>query len=393
MELKIKWPAWLLLCAFSLLFFCSPNSHDELAGGSTGTEVSAVVGTIVNTDGSPAALVAIRLRPTDYIVDSSGSTQYRSLHSIFDTVTDVNGQFKIDSLLPGNYRIEAVNSSDTFGVLFEVNIATDTSVVSLPQTKLLPMAIITGEIQVNSDTVNGGNVQIYGVERSVTIDSNGGFRIRVPVGAHRLHIKTNAGSPVEPFFESMDVNLHVEQGEMRDIGALRFGSPQSKSCPDGRCDSIILFEILDTLEIDTAHFSSISEWQNGRIMALDFSGLQIQYLPKKIMKLSKVVSIDLGKTGIKDLFHEIGFMKNLNTLYLDSNMLENVPFEIGNLTNCRSLDLSGNKISSLPGSFTKLYPNVFLDLSGNRLCNLDSTMANWASRFDPDWKETQTCNQ
>jgi hypothetical protein len=388
MGLKPKLPQWLLVCAFSWLFFCSPNSNEQLAGGSTGTEVSAVVGTIVNSDNSPAANVSIRLRPADYITDFSESIQYRSVHSIFDTVTDVNGHFKIDSVLPGDYRIEAVNSSDTFGVIIEVNVAIDSSIVTLPQTKLLPMAVITGDFQVSLDSLNGGLVQIYGIERSATIDSNGKFQLRVPDGDHRLHFKANADEPDI----SMDMNVHATQGEKRDIGAVRYGSPQSMGCPDGHCDSIILLEILDTLHLDTTLFSAISEWQNGRIMALDFRGLQIQFLPKKVMKLSKVVSMDLGKTGIQGLFHDIGFMRNLNALYLDSNMLNEVPFGIEELSSCRSLDLSDNRISSLPGPFTRLYPNVLLDLSGNKLCNIDSTMSNWASRFDPDWKETQMCN-
>jgi hypothetical protein len=391
---SVNVPVLLLAFIQLCLITCSPNSHDQLAGGATGTEVSAISGTIVNDDGSPAVYATIKLRPADYITDSSTSTGYCSLHSILDTKTDLKGNYKIDSVIPGSYRIEAISSNDTLGVIIDLNVVTNSPVVNVPQSKLLPMAEISGEIQINYTSESRGEIQIYGVERDVVTDSNGMFRIRVPVGAHNLHIKTFTDSPSIPLqnIESMDVHLHVESGEMRDIGTVHIYSSQSKPCQDGKCDSLALLEILDTLKLAPAMFDSVSRWQGGRIVTLNFRNVKIQTVPKKIMKFSRVTSIDLGNTGISYLFHEIGYMRNLTALYLDSNILNELPNEIGNLNNCRILDLSGNMIRFLPGSITKLYPAELLDLEGNRFCTLDSAMAAWATKFDPDWKATQVCD-
>ncbi|MBN1603329.1 MAG: hypothetical protein JW915_17100 [Chitinispirillaceae bacterium] len=390
----VNFPVQLLTLIAFLSITCSQDSGDLLAGGATGTEVSVVTGTVLNDDDSPASYASVRLRPVDYIADSSASCGYRSHHSIKDARTDSSGHYRIDSVVPGSYRIEAVSSNDTLGVIIEVDVVTEKSLVNVQQSRLLPMAEIRGEIKINYTSENKGKVQIYGIERNVMTDSNGMFRVRVPVGAHNLHIRTFADSHSGQAqnIESMDFRLRVDPGEVHDIGRVQIYSSQAKPCQDGRCDTTVLYEVLDSLNQARTMFDSVSVWHGGRIVALNFRNVKIQSVPRKIIRLSKVMSINFGNTGLTNLFREIGYMRNLNELYLDSNMLKELPYEIGELNNCKILDISGNIIKTLPRSITRLYTSELLNLAGNRLCTLDSSLATWAEEFDPDWKESQICD-
>lgn len=394
MKKTADFPVQLITLISFLFITCSHDSNDLLAGGATGTEVSVVTGTVFNDDGSPASYASIRLRPADYIADSSASVCYRSHHSIIDARTDLSGHYRIDSVLPGSYRIEAVSLNDTLGVIIEVDVLTEKPFVNVPKSKLLPMAEITGEIKIYYTSEYKGKVQIYGIERDVMTDSNGMFSVRVPVGMHNLHIKTYTDSHSGQLqnIESMDVRLRVDPGEVHDIGRVQIYSSQSKPCQDGRCDTIVLCEILDSLNLARTRFDSVSVWHGGRIVALNFRNIKMQNVSRKMIRLSKVTSLNLGNTGLTHLFREIGYMRNLKELHLDSNMLKELPNDICNLNNCKTLDISGNMVKSLPGLITRLYTTELLNLAGNRLCSLDSSLAAWAEKFDPDWKESQICD-
>ncbi|NLE01281.1 MAG: carboxypeptidase regulatory-like domain-containing protein, partial [Fibrobacter sp.] len=283
MKKTVKIPVQLLTLISFLLITCSQDSNNLLAGGATGTEVSVITGTVLNEDGSPASYASIRLRPADYIADSSASSAYCTQHSIVDARTDSSGHYRIDSVVPGSYRIEAVSLSDTLGVIIEVDVIKEKLLVNAPESKLLPMAEITGEIQVNYSSENKGKVQIYGIERDVMTDSNGMFRIRVPEGAHNLHIKTFTDSHAGQVqnIESMDVRLRVDPGEIHDIGRVHIYSSQSKPCQDGRCDSTVMYEVLDTLKLARTMLDSVSDWHAGRIVALNFRNIKIASFPRK----------------------------------------------------------------------------------------------------------------
>lgn len=381
----------LLPCAILLQMHCSGNTSSQIAGGGSGTEVSAILGQVYFPDGTPVNKAHVVLRPADYLPDSAASETYCVSHSIKETITKQDGTFSIDSILPDNYKIE-LSYQDTLSVMVSIHIASESKTVSLPEEKIVPTAEITGKVQIDNIESGRGRVQIYGMERTACADSSGIFKLRVPVGSHILHI--DALSPdMKETVDKMNVQLDVTPGEKRDVGTLNLVQPPMKPCFDGTCDSIVIRRVLDTLKLESETLDSICTWQNGRIVALSFRGRFVEFIPREISRLMKITALDFGKTGLKTLFHDIGMMRGLNSLRLDSNKLIKLPKEIGYLPYCAILDISFNELDSLPMSITSLRPMVYLDLSGNSLCNLDGSVIPWAQRFDPDWQLTQNCVQ
>ena len=65
---------------------------------------------------------------------------------------------------------------------------------------------------------------------------------------------------------------------------------------------------------------------------------------------------------------EIGNLKSLKSLYLDSNQLSGpLPAEIGNLDQLQILRLGNNQFNSIPAEFTNLDNLMYLELWGNQL--------------------------
>ncbi len=381
----------LLSCAISVLIHCSGDTSSQIAGGGSSTEVSAVAGEVIYPDGTPVNNAHVILRPAEYLPDSAASETYCATHSIKETFTKQDGTYIVDSIFPDVYKIE-LSYQDTLSAMVSVHVASEGKTVTLPEEKIIPMAEITGKVQIDNVDSGRGRVQIYGMERATSADSTGLFKLRVPVGSHILHIDVLSPDMRETV-DKMNVELDVTAGEKRDVGTLNLARPPMRPCFDGTCDSMVIRHVLDTLKLESVAVDSVCTWQNGRIVALSFRGHFIEFVPREISRLMKITALDFGKTGLKSLFHDIGMMRNLNSLRLDSNKLRKLPKEIGYLPYCATLDISSNELDSLPISITTLRPMVYLNLSGNRLCNLDGSVIPWAQRFDPDWQTTQNCVQ
>uniref|UniRef100_A0A8D0DJC8 Disease resistance R13L4/SHOC-2-like LRR domain-containing protein n=1 Tax=Salvator merianae TaxID=96440 RepID=A0A8D0DJC8_SALMN len=65
--------------------------------------------------------------------------------------------------------------------------------------------------------------------------------------------------------------------------------------------------------------------------------------------------------------HEIGHLRNLTLLYLDSNNLKELPIELGSLTKLERLTLSNNHLTSLPEEIGGLQRLSSLHLANNHL--------------------------
>ncbi len=383
----------LVLSVFALILHCNHDSPSQYAGGSSGTEVSVLSGIVLNPDSTPAVNAIVRIRPADYLCDSAFSSEYLSSHFLIDTVTGPDGSFNVDQITPGSYRIE-VSSGDSLAVMIEVDLDSTENRHNLLENVLLPMAEIEVKVKIKSNDKSLGRLQIYGLEREVYSDSDGFFSVRVPYGAHIIHlgaVSADSFRPYNPEMGYLDVKLNMGVGEKRDLGTFNLVPQPMKPCYDGHCDSITINKILDTLGLEHFLIDSVCSWRNGRIDSISFRGRDLEFIPWDIVKLMRVTALDLGRCGLQLISGDITIMRNITSLYLDSNQLSQLPQGIGNLINCRVLNLSGNNLKSLPRSITDLSPKIFLDLSGNSLCQTDQELGEWADRYDQDWRGAQKC--
>ena len=90
-------------------------------------------------------------------------------------------------------------------------------------------------------------------------------------------------------------------------------------------------------------------------------------------------------------FANIGKLERLETVQLDSNMLEYFAIIPEKLASLRELDLHDNWITSLHSSLLGCTQLELLDVGDNKLCSVDPAVAEWLDTRDPDWKETQRC--
>ena len=137
----------------------------------------------------------------------------------------------------------------------------------------------------------------------------------------------------------------------------------------------------------------VTRTENGRIVELNLRGRNLtQGIPFDVNRLIELRVLDLGETGLPFMFPSIGRMIKLETIRIDGNTLPLFSQTVGDLVNLSELDLSGNELTSLPPSILNCTNITVLNVSNNRLCVVDSSMAAWIDRFDPDWRTDQRCD-
>ncbi|MBN1131006.1 MAG: carboxypeptidase regulatory-like domain-containing protein [Chitinispirillaceae bacterium] len=381
----------LLLAGVALLARCSMTSLDSM-GGSSGTEVSALTGMVTDPDGNPIANADVRLRPVRFLPDSLASSSYVQTHSIVDTVTGSNGGFSIVRLFPGDYHIEIIYR-DSIGTLIEAKVQ-GTLLARLPVAAALPLATLAGNVQINYSSNSFTAVQVFGMQRSIRPDSLGNFVIKVPEGKHRLHIggyvfdSTASGTE----FDGIDVSLQVAPGENKDVGTFRLKPPPPPPCPDGTCDSAVVRYLLDAVGLVNVSRSEVTRIENGRVVELNLRGRNLSGgIPPDINKLVALRLLDLGQTGLPNMFPDMGRMSQLEIVRLDRNRIPVFSSTVGNLTRLRELDLYGNELTALPGSILFLNTLTYLNVGNNHLCAVDSATAAWIDRYDRQWRTNQRC--
>ncbi len=375
------------------LIGCGVVSVDN--GGSTGTEVSALSGIVLDRNGNPVECAVVRLRPHDFLSDSSSSSAYLASHSVYDTVTSKEGKFVFDKIMPDDYAIEVVYN-DTLGSFIQFNISEEQKATKLSPLVLVPPAEVTGRASIPYGSGIPIYVQVYGLEKSVKADEGGYFSIKVPCEAggsrHRFHIGAYIIDSSKAEFDGCDLTFEVFPGEHRDAGSINLRMPPPPPCYDGSCDSAVVRFILAVTGNNQVPLESVIKTENGRIVELNLRGKNLfQGIPYDVNKLIELKVLDLGETGLPFMFPNIGRMKKLETVRLDKNMLSFFSLMVGDLVNLRELDLSGNQLSSLPPSIVNCSNMTILNVSNNRLCAIDSSLAVWLDRFDPDWRTDQRC--
>lgn len=175
-------------------------------GGGTETESKVVAGRAVNTDGSPAVLARVSLRPADYLADLV-STEHGDPGSK-DTVTDAHGRFDLGELPPGDYRIE-IAGSESRGSIHDFALAAGKGLKLDPDT-LRQRGSILGSFAPDSESQLSSFVQVFGMERLVTADRAGNFILyNLPQGSYDIRC-----SGLQPFRrEAVRRGIKVESGK------------------------------------------------------------------------------------------------------------------------------------------------------------------------------------
>jgi len=361
-------------------------------GGSSGTEVSALVGQVLDHDDHPVKNAIVRIRPIEFLADSSQSASYVSVHSLIDTITDSCGFFKIDVMTPDSYLVEVV-CDDTFGVSTQFRYAPDVGPVHLPALTVLPLALVSGNVQISYNTNGFGVVQAYGFDRTANLDTNGNFTIMMPQGNHTIHIGGRLKDSTDHAeFDGMDISFSVGYGEDKNIGSYYLKPPPPPPCLDGSCDSSVVRRVLDMAGLMQVHTYEVTKVQNGRIVEFNLRGRSLpRGIPSDVNRLTELKVLDLGQTGLPAMFPDMGRMTKLEVVRLDGDHIPMFSSGIGNCMMLKELNLSGNELTALPQSIVNLNGLTSFSVGGNRLCQVDSMIAAWIDRYDPEWRTNQRC--
>lgn len=179
---------WPLLLSLLML---SCQKDDPTAGGSV-EENEVLAGTLVFTDGKPAADAIIRFYPIDYQpAKANGAPKITQAEDLaFSTRTDAKGHYHVDSLAKGEYNILA---EDTDGqVAFRDSVFLVKGVVVQVSDTLRDPGSLRGTValQPNHDP-RTATVQVLGTNVFANVDSAGRFTLPgLAAGQYTLRTST-----------------------------------------------------------------------------------------------------------------------------------------------------------------------------------------------------------
>ncbi|XP_036262786.1 leucine-rich repeat-containing protein 30-like [Molothrus ater] len=114
---------------------------------------------------------------------------------------------------------------------------------------------------------------------------------------------------------------------------------------------------------------------------LKISGRELLSVPTQVFGLEQLQVLEMSperesclRYRMELLPQEIGHLRNLTCLYVDSNNLKKIPAEIGTLSRLERLTLSNNSLSSLPAEMGALQRLQSLHLANNSLTELPETL-------------------
>ena len=370
-----------LIVIMALLMSGCGNQMLPLSGGSSDTEVSAKVeGCAVDTNGNPATGAEVRLRPSDYLPESSANPDNSSRNQLTDSL----GIFVFDSVPAGAYSVE-ISTSDSDGVITNCEVFPQDKKVSLGICTLKPNAVISGHAILGSSR-SAPVLQIYGIEKTITPDSTGFFTVSIPEGTHCLKIS----GPEE--YDQLEITFEAFSSEHKYIGWFWLNPKLPPPCNDYSCDSLTVRQILDSCGRQDLPVDSVSVVRNGRIAELHLRGFGKKAGSQLIGRLGFLETLDLGENELETPPFFLNQLWMLQVLKLDRNSFTAIPENIGFLVYLRHLDLSYNNLQILPVSITNLKPFELLDLSNNNLCSLSQFQSSWVTFYDPDWNSSQRCS-
>lgn len=374
-----------LYCVASFLFVnCTSSGNGTLAGGASDLEISACVvdGKATDIYGNVLIGASVTLRPSNYL--SGDKISDGSLKKMADVITDTFGNFKIDSLDTGSYSIE-INFNDSIGNVSYVDISQGDQVKSLSTVNLLPLATISGSIDISKDSidVNYSYIKVIGLERNVKPDSTGFYSVRVPSGKHHLFFQN----------DSSELIIQLGPGEPKtvDIRISNNRRPNNQFVND----SVILRALLDTLGLPQRVFDSVARFDEGKLVMLDLSKRGLKRVALHLIRFPRLRQLYLNDNELSDTFNlPPDNFRGLEKLDLKNNNIIKISNSISSLDCLQFLDLSYNKLTTLPTSIARLRLYAF-DISYNMIDNtlLSAEQTQWLNTNDPDWSSTQSQTQ
>ena len=167
----------LIIAAFlsGLLVCLLCNCSLDVAGGSTETTNSKVIGILYFQDGTFAENVNVYMRPKTSLPDTTLLASTRKYIDTAYTTTDDSGRFEIDTIDTGIYIIEGNDGTTNFFLIDSVFINNSDSTVRVSDT-LKPPGSITGTIYLSE----GGDprkvfILAFGLNRIILPDTGGNF--------------------------------------------------------------------------------------------------------------------------------------------------------------------------------------------------------------------------
>jgi len=361
---------------------CTSSTVGPMTGGS-GSDVEAraacIIGSIVDSAGTPQVNATVRLRPEDYLSGETVSASAGKFKQV-NTVTDTAGVFSIDSVDSGKYVIEVL-SGDTLGVIIMCEVHPGDTVKNIEQSTVLPMATISGYVDIENSDPSEVTVRLYGLDHVVYPDSNGHFFIRVPYGHYLLAI--DADSYTGRHEDSLDV--YPGGSYMYE----RFGS--SEPCEDWQCDSLFVGIFLRRLVNSTIPVDSVVVKRDDRVVALNLRGLGAAHVSPMLNNLTALEQLDCGNNQLEDISTLHSLLSQLEVIKLDSNNLTTLPENIGTFEKLKILDISENDLQKLPFSVIGLSLTE-LDVSGNQLCDLPYDVDQWLTGQVGEYVVSQRCD-
>ena len=363
-------------------FSCTNSPMGSIAGGS-GSDVEAraacITGTIVDSTGTPQANATVRLRPEDYLSGETVSTSAGKLKQV-NTVTDTAGAFSIDSVDSGRYVIEVL-SGDTLGVIIMCEVFPGDTVKNVEQSTVMPMATISGYIDIENSDPSEVTVRLYGLDHVTHPDSNGHFDMRVPYGHYRLAIDADSYA-----------GRHEDSLEVYSGGSYMYErSGSSEPCEDWQCDSLFIGIFLRRVVNSTIPVDSVVVKRDDRVVGLNLRGLGLTHISPMLNNLTALEQLDCGNNRLEDISTLHSLLPQLQVIKLDSNKLVTLPEDIGTFERLEVLDISENNIGELPSSIVNCSLTE-LNISGNELCDLPYDVAQWLTVQVGDFGESQRCD-
>ena len=107
------------------------------------------------------------------------------------------------------------------------------------------------------------------------------------------------------------------------------------------------------------------------VVHMDLQSNCLSLIPVEIGALTRLQSIDLSRNHITRLPHQICLLPCLMWMNISHNGMQELPTCIGSLSNLRTIIASHNELGTIPPSFNALSQLRDLDLSSNKICSID----------------------
>jgi hypothetical protein len=203
----------LIYILLSAAVFWNCSNPAPVAGTTDTGNAIQVAGTVLYENGDPAVDAEVRLRRKDYL--SPLPSLAKAGLNWFDTQTNTDGEFVIDSLEPGDYFIE-VSDQDSMAVLITLAFDSSDTRIELPVETLEKVSVVKGRASL-SPGASGIFLQSFGLERLEAVDpATGLFSVTLPAGTFGIRFSSQYGT-VKPVVVE---DLPVSAGEIRDLGTI-----------------------------------------------------------------------------------------------------------------------------------------------------------------------------